>query len=160
MTLCNCRQPGYCRRHGLRKPEAWWKLCRTRDDYFQFWEEGRGPGQGHRLRRGPCSLRRFWNFMWAIWRHVRNRGLRVSREDYRYRLEICGTCASLEPSKRICLEHCCGCRVDVKARWTSEACPLRKWEVKKPYEIATCADSNESTLQQIIATNHRVGSNP
>jgi hypothetical protein len=51
MTNCECENPGTalyfeCQRHGCRKHAAWWRLCRTREEYFRAWEEGRGPGQG------------------------------------------------------------------------------------------------------------------
>ena len=45
MTDCQCEGPGYCERHDVKKSPHWFHLCRTRDDYFQAWEQGRGPGQ-------------------------------------------------------------------------------------------------------------------
>ena len=45
MTDCQCSEPGWCERHGMHKPEGWWKLCQTHDDYFRAWEGGWGPGQ-------------------------------------------------------------------------------------------------------------------
>lgn len=45
MTGCTCHGPGYCDRHGMRKTEGWYLLCKTREDYFKLWEDGRGPGQ-------------------------------------------------------------------------------------------------------------------
>ena len=38
-------QAGYCERHRMHKPLAWVRLCKTRPDYRQAWDEGRGPGQ-------------------------------------------------------------------------------------------------------------------
>jgi hypothetical protein len=34
-----------CVRHGVKKNEHWWKLCQRRQDYFELWEQGIGPGQ-------------------------------------------------------------------------------------------------------------------
>jgi hypothetical protein len=50
MTGCSCPDDGStetrrCERHDCIKPAHFRKLCRTRPDYFQAWEEGRGPGQ-------------------------------------------------------------------------------------------------------------------
>ena len=45
MTDCQCHGPGFCERHKVQKGERWFQLCQTRDDYFQAWEAGTGPGQ-------------------------------------------------------------------------------------------------------------------
>jgi hypothetical protein len=45
MSECDCPLHGYCQRHGIHKPEAWHKLCKTREDYRLAWNEGHGPGQ-------------------------------------------------------------------------------------------------------------------
>lgn len=48
-TDCECEgpRPGdktfFCERHQLTKNKVLFQLCRTRPDYFQEWEEGRGP---------------------------------------------------------------------------------------------------------------------
>ena len=47
---CHCEPSGYpfyCERHKVKKTAHWVRLCQTRPDYFQAWEEGRGPGQTH-----------------------------------------------------------------------------------------------------------------
>jgi hypothetical protein len=44
-TTCACTGPGFCTRHQCVKTAHWHHLCQTRADYFQLWEEGRGPGQ-------------------------------------------------------------------------------------------------------------------
>jgi len=44
MSGCICPMAGWCERHRVPKTEHWHKLCQ-RDDYFQAWDEGRGPGQ-------------------------------------------------------------------------------------------------------------------
>jgi hypothetical protein len=35
----------WCERHKVKKTAHWVRLCQTRFDYWQAWEEGRGPGQ-------------------------------------------------------------------------------------------------------------------
>lgn len=45
MAQCDCALAGYCERHGIVKSEHWVNLCKTREDYFEAWEHGRGPGQ-------------------------------------------------------------------------------------------------------------------
>ena len=45
MTRCECELAGFCTRHGVKKPEHWVHLCKTKSHYWKAWEEGRGPGQ-------------------------------------------------------------------------------------------------------------------
>lgn len=44
-TPCVCPAAGFCERHGVDKPAHWHELCRTRKEYFEMWEAGKGPGQ-------------------------------------------------------------------------------------------------------------------
>jgi hypothetical protein len=44
-TPCECPLAGWCERHKVSKGSNWHKLCQTRDNYRQAWDEGRGPGQ-------------------------------------------------------------------------------------------------------------------
>lgn len=55
MTDCECKGPGFCKRHGISKNEAWYRLCKTRPKYFNAWEKGAGPGQNipKDERQGP-----------------------------------------------------------------------------------------------------------
>ena len=45
LTGCECTEPGYCSRHGCEKSTRLWQLCHSRPDYFELWENQRGPGQ-------------------------------------------------------------------------------------------------------------------
>ena len=45
-TACECPNPGFCKRHDMQKGPHLHRLCQTRMDYFQMWEDGHGPGQG------------------------------------------------------------------------------------------------------------------
>lgn len=58
--VCESAQyPFFCQRHGCEKTEHWQALCKNRQDYFQLWEEGRGPGQKTpaNARLIPCRHR-------------------------------------------------------------------------------------------------------
>jgi len=64
-TGCTCPDPDgnlfWCDRHQCQKTAHWWELCRTQPAYFQVWEEGKGPGQGHlqeRLQEQPVVEQR------------------------------------------------------------------------------------------------------
>ena len=55
---CQCRiedAPLFCERHGVQKGRRWVELCQRGDNYWQAWEESRGPGQGGgtRTRQHP-----------------------------------------------------------------------------------------------------------
>lgn len=61
MTDCECTEPGWCARHKCEKDQFLFEHCRRLENWFQFWEQGCGPGQkmgteGQTLRT-PCKLR-------------------------------------------------------------------------------------------------------
>ncbi len=59
-TPCECQEPGFCPRHRCEKTAHWHHLCRTRSDYFQLWEDARGPGQAPAaaiLQHAPLRVR-------------------------------------------------------------------------------------------------------
>lgn len=45
LITCPCTEPGYCSKYNMYMTASWIKLCQTRPNYRQAWEEGRGPGQ-------------------------------------------------------------------------------------------------------------------
>ena len=49
---CQCTGAGWCERHRVNKDEVLVRLCQRRGDYWEAWEQGRGPGQ---LNRVPPS---------------------------------------------------------------------------------------------------------
>ena len=57
LTPCECPFAGWCERHRCHKPPAFHQLCRRQIEYFQAWEEGRGP----RLRqdRDPADTSKY-----------------------------------------------------------------------------------------------------
>lgn len=44
-TNCECPLAGFCKRHGVEKSRTMHELCQTREDFFNAWEECRGPKQ-------------------------------------------------------------------------------------------------------------------
>jgi len=82
-------------------------LCQTRDDYFEAWERGEGPGQ-----RIGGEGRTFQP---------------VSQDELNVRMAICGEC------KYYCDERCTqielGCRNSFRMRIASvkATCPVGKW---------------------------------
>lgn len=42
---CECSISGFCARHNVDKTPHFLHLCQTRPDFFQAWEDNRGPGQ-------------------------------------------------------------------------------------------------------------------
>lgn len=45
ITPCDCPMAGYCSRHKIIKNAHFHNLCRTRQDYFDMYENCSGPGQ-------------------------------------------------------------------------------------------------------------------
>lgn len=133
LTECSCTEPGWCARHSCHKTAHWHQLCRTRSDYFQLWEEGRGPGQFLRSAdnptfiEGPGIVRRAINFGTAVVRHLADGTRHVDETVYAHRLQICQECPQCDKERMVCLERSCGCRLATKARWRTSECPLRKW---------------------------------
>ncbi|MAF25828.1 hypothetical protein CL634_09685, partial [bacterium] len=46
----------HCPRHGCMKTKHLHKLCKTKEEYFQAWENGVGPNQSLSQRQPPQSL--------------------------------------------------------------------------------------------------------
>lgn len=55
-TGCDCPVAGFCARHQCEKTEAYWKLCKTRVEYFSLWEQGRGPCLDRPIPRASRGL--------------------------------------------------------------------------------------------------------
>ncbi|QDU39657.1 hypothetical protein Mal4_40030 [Maioricimonas rarisocia] len=140
LTQCVCSGPGFCRRHQCRKTLHWYRLCRMRADYFQLWEQGRGPGQ---LRPGePGLATQVVNFGRAVLKHVANGRNQADTAVVAARLAACENCDSLDGLRRVCREPDCGCFVDRKARWESEDCPRGRWPaLESPSGVARTGSS-------------------
>ena len=137
---CDCENSGWCTRHMVDKGERWHELCKTREDYYNIWEMGKGPGQENlteeqkenikkRIREeAPSIIKKAWNFTNALTKFVANSGKRVSKEEYRDRLEECDQCIFRDGEE--CLHKSCGCLLTLKAQWRTEVCPLGRWNNK------------------------------
>jgi len=141
ITGCICTTPGFCERHKCRKSEHWLHLCQTRPDYFQAWEEGRGPGQI--AERKPLAARakklpstccgKHKNSWWAIaWDFARAMAAMVvsgvkfvTNDQYKARLEVCNKCGYLDTESMRC--KVCKCFVKIKARGKVWDCPKSLW---------------------------------
>lgn len=147
-TPCECPQAGWCERHHCLKHPALFLLCRRQTEYYQAWEEGRGPclpAPGTELpaveatecdaepaastdaANGPGLLQRAWNLGKAVTRHVADGGKQVDDSTFEARLAICRECPSCDTARMVCRDPNCGCFLNIKARWQSENCPQLKW---------------------------------
>ncbi len=139
ITPCVCEQPGWCARHRCLKPEPFHRLCRQNRAYFDAWEQGEGPCADQFFAEAPAAtnketppaepglLRKVWNFGKAVVRHIADGAERVDDETFQARLTICRTCPSCDVERMVCRQPACGCVLEAKASWRSEACPLGKW---------------------------------
>lgn len=73
----------------------------------------------------PGALRQALNFAKAVTRHALNGSAPASDEVFAARVELCVVCPLRYADQ--CGE--CGCPVEKKASWESEACPRGKWGV-------------------------------
>ena len=87
--------------------------------------EDHEPEQNHEEQRKemPSMFQQAKNFAKATARHVANMGRNTPNMVRESRLEICNKCDKNNNGR--CSE--CGCFVDVKTSWASEACPLGHW---------------------------------
>lgn len=139
-TGCTCKTPGYCERHGCVKTEAWWKLCQTREDYFQLWEEGRGPGQKAKPKnkrpRKRCAEKKP--------RRAKNPAVEYVETTagiYEARMAICRKCEFWYGGKR-CKKLDLGCaRTHRKAVVGKNGkCPVGKWDAIDPELLLPAVD--------------------
>ena len=133
LTPCECPAAGWCERHKCMKHDAMFQLCRRSETSFNEWEAGRGPcipiafDPPDESSAAPTLWRRILNFGKATVRHAASGFEQVSPEDAQTRLEICRNCPACDLENMICRNQACGCQLQVKANWASEACPMSKW---------------------------------
>lgn len=74
--------------------------------------------------------KKIFNFAKASVKHAADGFTKVSEETYDKRTSICQSCPLLKEGE--C--GLCGCPIERKALWASEACPDGKWkaQIKKP----------------------------
>jgi len=81
--------------------------------------------QAHWSGQAPPGLwRRVFNFGKAAVEHAAAGFPQADAETYRKRLATCEACAYFTAA-RGCQK--CGCRIDLKARWREQRCPIGKW---------------------------------
>lgn len=123
-TACECSEPGWCERHACHKSRNLHRLSRTRDDYFQLWEDGGGADQSTTgTPRMPSLTRRVWNLAQAMTDFVADGLKTVEGHVYETRLQICNDCD--QRCENRCLK--CGCNLALKARGRAFDCPLNRW---------------------------------
>lgn len=70
--------------------------------------------------------RKAMNYALAVVRHVADGMAAAAEADYEARLDVCRTC-ELRTEGWECRHPNCGCRLERKAAWRSESCPIGKW---------------------------------
>lgn len=69
------------------------------------------------------------NFIKAVTTHAMDGFLNVDKETEQARLSICKKCEHyINPDNPVC--NICKCYLNVKTRWASESCPIKKWLAK------------------------------
>ena len=144
MNNCECTGPGWCERHQVNKAEHWVHLCQTRENYFQAWEEGRGPGQIilDTTNESPNIIQRGINLGKAIVKHVKCGCHHCTDEQKNARFAICQSnrCGffKVHAEGGICTHNSCGCYIRSggkfmdKLSWAESKCPKKLWGAVKP----------------------------
>ena len=153
-TKCECPLAGYCKRHNAVKGPHLHKLCQTREDYFQLWEEGFGPGQGSPQNTAAKEEEEIQPIVsensakkiaektateeekkmpslgkqaWGFTKALANHiksGAAHASEEL-YKARL-EVCDTCDKrSGDRCIE--CGCSLPAKAKWGTSDCPIGKW---------------------------------
>lgn len=91
-TDCPIIGGGLCPRHQMVKPAHWVRLCVAKDNYFEAWEVGKGPGQ----RNGATQTKKRSGL--GDWLHDWLAGHGITEERY------------VEVKQLFGLPPTCGCR--------------------------------------------------
>jgi|19_taG_2_1085344.scaffolds.fasta_scaffold00376_6 hypothetical protein len=73
----------------------------------------------------PGKLKKLSNFTLAAAKFAAGGFIKSSKEVYSSRVLTCLACDKYEVQTDDCLE--CGCPIELKAKWSTELCPLNKW---------------------------------
>lgn len=164
ITPCICPNAGWCPLHKIKKTAHFHKLCQTRPDYFEMYQNCNGPGQEFtnckddsvvnpikledpkelpKLPKQQKSLPEnvdvkksddikvpsLWeqakSFAKASSAHVASGLSKVTTEEQKERLAICGSCEWFKERENRC-GHC-GCPLAKKTLWKTSDCPIGKW---------------------------------
>jgi hypothetical protein len=78
----------------------------------------------------PSLARQAVNFAGAVVSHVTSGLPELDEASYQARLAVCrGGCEffTVDDDQPRCAHGCCGCFLEVKARWADQTCPVGKW---------------------------------
>lgn len=142
MTKCECKMAGYCTRHKVEKSDELVRLCQTSQFYFDLWENCKGPGQSlvmcdktiphvELMPKFPETqtlsplTEQVKNLANDVIAHAKNKFGKSTEEERARRLSICDSCEYLIKESKRC--SACGCHVEIKSKWESSQCPLKKW---------------------------------
>ena len=85
----------------------------------------------------PGLMKRGMNFAQASVRHMADGMNQATEVVFEQRLAICRECELCETTMMICRHPKCGCYLQIKASWRSQACPLGKWPAIETDETET-----------------------
>jgi hypothetical protein len=117
VTACKCSSAGWCERHGCFKTPSMFEKCRRSETHFQAYEDG----------HVPDTLRKVVNFGKAVANHLATGAAAVDDDTFSARLKCCQKCDLFDSETTSCLHRRCGCRLEIKARWKEQSCPLGLW---------------------------------
>ena len=78
-------------------------------------------------QKGPSMAQKAVNFAKASAKHVSSGLKSVSEETKNIRLAICNTCPHKVGEENNPTCNKCGCFLNIKTGWASQACPIGKW---------------------------------
>jgi len=88
--------------------------------------------------RSPSLLQRIGNLGTAVVQHALSGFSYVDETTRRTRLQLCESCPTYwDGEHRRCNHPSCGCNMDVKAGWATQACPIGRWAAIGPTETST-----------------------
>ena len=154
-TACECPLAGLCKRHNVMKGPHLHKLCQTREDYYQLWEEGFGPGQGSPQNitkkkeeeeiQPIVSENTAKKIAEEIPTEEEKKMPSLGKQAWGFAKAVTnhiksGAAHTSEELSKARLEVCdtcdkrsgdkcveCGCFLASKAKWASSDCPIGKW---------------------------------
>ena len=75
--------------------------------------------------RSPSLAKKAMNLANSTVKHVSTGMAQAEKKEREKRLEICVSCDRYNAEDKTCLE--CGCYLEIKTKWASEACPIGLW---------------------------------
>lgn len=146
MTLpCQCQKPGRCSRYERTMNLREWQICSDNcppeipcnsphdsESYRRFWDDVKNQN----IKHSPGLIHKIVNFTSAVVNHAINGFQNVPEDVYQQRLTLCQSNQCGYYKENRCTHQKCGCRLAgdliAKLRWSSEKCPVGKWESWQP----------------------------